>query len=257
MKLFLKNFLFFILYYFFPKIGENASILAYHSIGDNKAFFTVSEKNFENQLKYLKDKRFKVVKLSELVKKMKEDVDISGMVCITFDDGYKDNYDIVFPLLKKYNFPATFFLTTNFIEKQMTNSQNIIFNMMTKENIREMELSGLAEFMPHTHNHFILDKIDFNKAKKDIEASMNEIKAITEFNAYILAYPKGFFTEEIINYLKNNNWLGAVTMRSGLVKNSDDLYRLKRNSVDSSTSFIQFKCKLSEAIDKYNTIKNE
>lgn len=78
----------------------------------------VSKSNFEAHLKYLKE-HFDVCTLSELVSDNERDKDSSirrPRVAITFDDGWNDNYHHAWPLLKKYQIPATIFLITDFIQ---------------------------------------------------------------------------------------------------------------------------------------------
>ena len=68
--------------------------------GKDKIF--VSLKNFENQLKYLKTKGFDTITFRDIEEE--NITDFSKKVILTFDDGYKCNYQYAFPLLKKYNF---------------------------------------------------------------------------------------------------------------------------------------------------------
>lgn len=69
--------------------------------------------SFERQIQYLK-KNFKVIKLQEafdLNRTGRKQEDLS--VVITFDDGYANNFEYAFPILKKYNVPATIFTVTS------------------------------------------------------------------------------------------------------------------------------------------------
>ncbi|WP_029272136.1 polysaccharide deacetylase family protein [Flavobacterium sp. KJJ] len=90
--------------------GRPILVLMYHRVNDIKddklGQLTVSVKNFENQLRYFKDK-YQILKLNEDWTSLKK----SGLV-ITFDDGYADNIINALPLLEKYQIPATIFITT-------------------------------------------------------------------------------------------------------------------------------------------------
>jgi peptidoglycan/xylan/chitin deacetylase (PgdA/CDA1 family) len=254
MKQLLKNLLFSILYIFNKDLNGKASILMYHSINKDNAFFIVTEKNFKKQLEYLKRKKLKIIKLSDLIKKIKNREDVSNHVCITFDDGYKDNYDTVFPIIKKYSFPITIFIVTDYIGKVLRTSQ-VAKEILSESNIREMSDSGLIEFMPHTQSHCLLNKISLARVRQEIDESKKKIEQITQKKATVFAYPKGRFTDDVVEYLRKGDWLGAVTIKEGLVNKNGDLFKLERNSIDSTTTFIQFKGKISQTIDKYNQIK--
>ena len=93
-------------------------IIFYHKV-DNKAspFFGVAVRPevFEKQICFLK-KYYNIVDFSEL-DRFEEDNGACprDLVVITFDDGYRNNYTRAFPILKKYNVPATIFLAAGYI----------------------------------------------------------------------------------------------------------------------------------------------
>ena len=77
----------------------------------------VHPKNFEQQLQFLKN-RFHVITVSELVQHVKNKAIPKNCICVTFDDGYCDNYVHAKPLLEKYQCPATFFIASAYINCQ-------------------------------------------------------------------------------------------------------------------------------------------
>ena len=76
----------------------------------------VQAHTFEAHISYLR-KQFHIISLDELLdlwqtNRLKSD---RSYCVITFDDGWKDNYQLAFPVLVKYRIPATIFLATDFI----------------------------------------------------------------------------------------------------------------------------------------------
>ncbi|QDU37904.1 Polysaccharide deacetylase [Maioricimonas rarisocia] len=94
-------------------------VLNYHRIGDptgsplDWGLWSAGEKQFADQVRYLA-RHFDVVGLESL------DEILEGRrgrhVMITFDDGYRDNYEAAFPILQAHGVPAVFFLTSGFLD---------------------------------------------------------------------------------------------------------------------------------------------
>lgn len=108
----------------FRKFQKNKIIiLLYHRILNIYPNFPFDEnlagatpENFEAQIKYLKD-AYEVIAFDDLpsiLNNRGENHD--PKVIITFDDGYLDNYLYAYPILRKYQLPATIFLTTDYID---------------------------------------------------------------------------------------------------------------------------------------------
>jgi len=96
---------------------DKSYILLYHGVtnSDSMGIENISGKHinaeeFESQMKWL-SKNKKVVPLKEVSK-------IQDSVAITFDDAFKNVHDVALPILKKYDLPSTFFITTGFVESE-------------------------------------------------------------------------------------------------------------------------------------------
>lgn len=97
----------------------------FHRIGDasNTPFdpcvYSCDQENFKQYILFLRE-HFRIIDMKELDqiitqgKKVRE-----KLALITFDDGYYDNYEIAYPILKAYKVPATFFVTTSLISSNI------------------------------------------------------------------------------------------------------------------------------------------
>jgi peptidoglycan/xylan/chitin deacetylase (PgdA/CDA1 family) len=207
----------------------------YHSIrkesGNSHSELVVTPDAFEKQLKLLQEKGYTFLTITELLNSKHNQ---SPKVSITFDDGFRDNYEIAFPLLKKYGAKATVYLATEIdgIEK------------LSKEMIAEMVNSGLIEFGAHTLSHCNLEKCDVSSAEAEVKGSKERVEALTGRKCEAFAYPFGRFNEDVVKIVKSSGFSSAVTVKKG-ISDIVDPYRIKRISVLRSTNILQFKIALS------------
>jgi peptidoglycan/xylan/chitin deacetylase (PgdA/CDA1 family) len=91
-------------------------ILMYHRFSRESNPYKISAREFTAHLEYL-SKRSRVLPLSEIIDCLKNETPLPpNAAVITIDDGYADVYDVAFPLLKKFEMPATLFAVTDFID---------------------------------------------------------------------------------------------------------------------------------------------
>lgn len=88
---------------------------------------------------------FNVLPLDDAVERLRSGSLPAGAACITFDDGYADNYDIALPILQRHGLTATFFIATGFLDGgRMWNDTIIEAVRRTKLPWFEADIPGMA-----------------------------------------------------------------------------------------------------------------
>jgi peptidoglycan/xylan/chitin deacetylase (PgdA/CDA1 family)/CelD/BcsL family acetyltransferase involved in cellulose biosynthesis len=91
-------------------------VFCYHRVNDrNDPFLPATPTGvFEEEIRYVA-RHHRVVSLTEMLHRL-EDGPAEPVIAVTFDDGYRDNFENAFPILERYGVPATIFLATGIID---------------------------------------------------------------------------------------------------------------------------------------------
>ncbi|MDD5167140.1 MAG: polysaccharide deacetylase family protein [Candidatus Omnitrophica bacterium] len=207
-------------------------IIMYHYVHpnpDSKDRLTVSPVTFERQMRFLKEKRYNVIPLEELATLIKDKKKIPPKtIVITTDDGHKDNYDYIFPILRKYNLPATMFV----IIDEIGRPQN---DRLSWDEIKEMQDSGIISIGSHSLGPEPLINI---KSEEEIKRQVFESKRILEEKSgkevSAFSYPEGFFNAKIKKMVMDAGYKASVATSPGINFPDNDPFALKRLRISSN-----------------------
>jgi peptidoglycan/xylan/chitin deacetylase (PgdA/CDA1 family) len=220
--------------------GE-AVVLAYHSVGFNRSFYTVTPTQFYRQMEYVR-RNYEIVPVEDIVEFAAGRKRLSGKaVAITLDDGYSDNFSHVYPYLKTHGLPATIFISTGYVGRRFP-IDGFSLKMLTWDQIVEMSRNNVA-IGAHTVTHPDLCKESYEKAKEDIRMSKEQIERRTGKRAKYFAYPYSRFNHEIIELVRFLGFEGAF-IGDGLVRRGDCALALNRIQLNRSISFLMFRVRL-------------
>ena len=190
---------------------SSAPILLYHAVGEPVEIewppsLIISASLFESHLQYLTQEGYKVVSVEELISLLQNGGTLDKVVAMSFDDGYRNNHTDAFPLLKKYNAKASFYVVHRDIGKTI---------YMDKAKLLELLDNGM-EIGSHTINHAPLALIDpkylpweVGSAKKFIEKNLD---------GYILkgiAYPNGGYNAKVLEAVREYEFTYGLTGKVG------------------------------------------
>ncbi len=171
------------------------SVVFYHRVSDTHLNdWTISRKDFEKHVDYC-SKKFELVGLGEVQKRVDDRLNRRPTVTFTFDDGYAENCDFALPLLAERKIPCVYFVTVDHVIHQRAFAHDVKVGVRlppnTTSQLRSIADSGI-EIGLHSRSH-----IDFAKnctakdIQREVSSAKNELEQIIGCPVRYFAFPFG------------------------------------------------------------------
>jgi peptidoglycan/xylan/chitin deacetylase (PgdA/CDA1 family) len=231
----------FICFWIFPLPGH-IPVLMYHFTGTEQDAAIeknyVSQQNLEHQMAMLKKFGFRVISVKEYEAIRAGRQKPRGReAVITFDDGHFSFESLALPVFKKYRYPVTLFLISDWLKRGTKETGS-----MTPELIKELDAENpWIDLGSHTLTHPVLPELSEEAMRKEVIQSKKNLEAEFGIPMDYFAYPIGAFDERTIQAVKDAGYrLAFTTGPNKLNGGSETDYSLTRikMSAESDNPFV-------------------
>ncbi len=201
--------------------ADSFNILLYHHVSSTMPRSTsITAKEFESHLAYLKANDYTVMDLATAIESVQQGNPLPNKaIAITFDDAWRDIYLNGFPLLKKYNYPFTVFVNTDPVDQNNRHT-------MTWDMLRDLKQHGVI-IANHTQDHdYLVRKPAYDgqwltQALENIDYAQQRLtKELGEVPKW-LAYPYGEYNDPLKAALKQKGYIAFGQQSGGVAEFSD------------------------------------
>jgi len=238
-----------------PRTQHDAGIpvLIYHEIatdGRQPGETVISLDRFEEQMRYLASEGYQTLSMDELLAVMQRRRPMPRKaVVLTFDDGWKNVLNAV-PILQRQRMKASFWIITG---------AGIGDDNLEWSDIERLAGNPLFQVESHTVSHpwdahdnlvsWMTGKIA-GKDAASVRAELANSKATLEARigrpVDYLAWPVGWYTEEMVRLARDVGYRAVLTAEDGANSPGDDVFHIKRVFVDGACDMASFRRLLRE-----------
>jgi peptidoglycan/xylan/chitin deacetylase (PgdA/CDA1 family) len=199
-------------------------ILMYHSIGGTDRL-AVSPEAFAEQLAFLKDQGFTPVAFGDRARPAYRPV------VITFDDGYADFHEHALPVLERFGFPATLFVTTGWLhDAGPYTAGRAPARMLTWRQTAEIAGAGI-EIGAHGHSHAQLDQLGQAALREELQLSRCLLEDRLGRQITTMAYPYGYSSARVRREVRGAGYTSACAVANAVMTEHDDAFAVPRLTV--------------------------
>lgn len=230
----------------------NIPILMYHSISisGNAKFkqFTVAPQRFAQQMAYLHAHAYTPMTVSQLMQARTQPALMpTKPIVLTFDDGLADFFTAALPILRQYQFGATLYITTAYIDatsRWLRHEGEAHRPMLTWEQVRAVQRAGI-ECGGHTHTHPQLDVLSRAAAAEEITRCKQLLEEQLAQPVLSFAYPFGYYTGLIQQLVQDAGYQSACAVKHTMSTSTTNPFALTRLMVSANMQLHDFEALLS------------
>jgi len=212
---------------------KHLPVLTYHSLDDSESVLATSPEVFSEHMRILSDLGIATVSLAEAAEALRQGRLPARAVAITFDDGFRNTYELALPVLTRYGFTATVFLVTDYCERDNswpTQPTGVRRRPLLRwSEVRELSRAGLV-IGAHTRTHPDLTRLSAGEAEAEMVGSKRAIEDEIQRPVDAFAYPYGY-CNETVKRLASAHFIVACSTTLGYATSASDPLALERLDV--------------------------
>ncbi len=212
-------------------------ILVYHGVRDTAAtdsadvrLYNVAPSVLEEELTHLDEQGYTTITFKDLARYFDTGSPLPPKpIIISFDDGWRTQYENALPILQEHHMHATFFIFTNGID---------VDTFMTLDDLKTLVADGM-EIGSHSRSHLYMTKQDEGDLPREVAGSKKVLEDELGITVTSFAYPFGLYNDRIKSLLANAGYTMARTLNKSVMQHKDR--RLELNSYLVSNNIADFK----------------
>jgi peptidoglycan/xylan/chitin deacetylase (PgdA/CDA1 family) len=189
---------------------------------------SVAPERFAEHMRYLRGAGYTSVTLDDLLYALAQGRPLPPKpIILTFDDGYADNFEYAFPILRENGFVGTFFIMTDLVTDEAP-------GYMTWSQIKEMSAAGQRFGSHGRQDHRTLEGRSLDYLVWVALGSQEAIEEHLGYHPRWIAYPSGEYDSKTIAVFRSAGYWGGLTTLQGTTHSLDDIFELRRIRVRGS-----------------------
>ncbi|HKC45888.1 MAG TPA: polysaccharide deacetylase family protein [Burkholderiales bacterium] len=223
--------------------------LLYHRVNDSmRDSLTVGIEQFDRQMAWIR-RNYPVASIEDVVRDRAPTSASRPVIVVTFDDGYRDNYENAVPILLRHRIPAAFFVSTGMIgtERGFEHDRKVgPIPTMTWDQLREMQRLGFV-IGSHAATHIDCGSADIELVRRELAESRGRLVEELGARDLIFAYPFGGphnITPPALNVVKELGFIGCLSAYGGVNRPKVSPFNVLRVGISHRFTMLAFRSRL-------------
>lgn len=203
-----------------PVIGEVWQlhrVTEEHSKQERLRAYEITPARLEALIKEYQSIGFEFVSITEVAERMKGK-DGKKFIAVTLDDGYADNYEVAYPIFKKYNVPFCIYICRGMITGESREDDIEHYKMLSIDQIRTLDKDPLCTIGGHSNSHVLLAKLSMELQTQEIYGCKLWLENTLGHIIVDYAYPYGSYNSVTLTILTQIGITRAVAAWGGAVR---------------------------------------